>query len=152
MIRSLFNRLLCGDRDAVELCLLVFEWANSYDHLVDRDISDDQREEVLHGLMWSIAVEIPRNLFYQKHISELSTTMANAITTWKAATALQRAGDDHAATLAHVMRWAPIEFFIHCARLIGGQQWADECAPGFWRAMTQDHSFEEFLAECGGVK
>lgn len=149
MIRSLFNRLLCGDRDAVELCLLVFEWANSYDHLVDRDISDDQREEVLHGLMWSIAVEIPRNLFYQKHISELSVTMANAITTWKAATALQRAGDEHAATLAHVMRWAPIEFFIHCARLVGGQQWADECAPGFWRAMTQEHSFEEFLAECG---
>ena len=32
---------------------------------------------------------------------------------------------------------------------IGGQQWADECAPGFWRAMTQEHSFEEFLAECG---
>lgn len=149
MIRSLFNRLLCGNRDAVELCLLVFGWANAYDHLVDKDVPEDQREEVLHEVMWLIAVEIPQNPFYQKHASELSTTMANAITTWKASTALQRAGDSHAATLAHVMRWAPIEFFIHCARLVGGQQWADDAAPGFWRAMTQDHSFSEFLAECG---
>lgn len=149
MIRDLFERLLKGDREAVEACLLVFEWANTYDHLVDEDIPESERERALHKAMWLVAVELPRNEFYQSFLPELSVTMANAITTWKAATALQRAGDPHACRLAHVMRWAPVEFFLHCARIVGGQAWSDECAPGFWRAMTQDHSFEEFLAECG---
>ena len=149
MIRSLFERLLQGNEDAVELCLMVFEWANRYDHLIDRDVPDEMRERVLHEAMWTIAVDVPSNAFYRRHMPELSVSMANAVTTWKASTALQRAGDRHAATLAHVMRWAPIEFFLHCARIINGPQWVDECAPGFWRAMTQDHPFEEFLNECG---
>ena len=150
MIRQLFARIVKGDPDATELCLLVFRWANSYDHLVDQDVTEAERESVLHDAMWALAVELPRNRFYVAHHVELSTTMANAIGTWRASTVLQRAGDPHAATLAHVMRWAPIEFFLHCARIVGGVRWADECAPGFWRAMTQAHTFEEFLAECGG--
>ena len=149
MIQALFDRLLKGDRDAVSACLLVFEWANTYDHLIDKDLPDSAVEEAIHRAMWALAVDLPQNRFYRDNQDVLSVTMANAITTWKASTILQRAGDQHAATLAHVMRWAPIEFFLHCARIVGGHQWADECAPGFWRAMTQDHPFEEFLTECG---
>ena len=101
MIRDLFERLLKGDREAVEACLLVFEWANTYDHLVDEDIPESERERALHRAMWLVAVELPRNEFYQSFLPELSVTMANAITTWKAATALQRAGDPHACRLAY---------------------------------------------------
>jgi hypothetical protein len=151
MIRPLFDHLLQGNKDAVDLCVLVFDWANAYDHLVDNDEIETPREQLLHRAMWLIAVEAPRNPFFMRHAAELSVSMANAITTWRASTTLQRQADHHAATLAHVMRWAPIEFFIHCARLVGGHEWADECAPGFWRAMTKDHSFEEFLSECGGT-
>lgn len=60
MIRQLFARIVKGDPDATELCLLVFRWANSYDHLVDQDVTEAERESVLHDAMWALAVELPR--------------------------------------------------------------------------------------------
>lgn len=148
--RALFEQLLHGDRDAVELCVLVFDWANVYDHLVDGQVPEEKRNEALHNAMWACTVGMHRNVFFMRHQKELMVTFANAITSWKTATALQRRDDTHSHLVAHVLRWAPIEFFIHCARLVGGDRWADACAPTFWLAMTDAHTLEQFLPECGG--
>lgn len=152
MIQGLFERLLQGHRDAVALCTAVFEWANDYDHCVDGDAHTGARapEAVLHDAMWTLAVTLPQNAFFRAHQAELTVTMANAISTWRASTVLQQVPGEHASTLAHVMRWVPIEFFMHCARIVGGRAWADEQGPAFWLLMTQDHSRAEFVAETKG--
>lgn len=150
-MRALLDRLLQGNTHAVNLCLAVFEWANDYDHLVDGDVTGVAAEQALHNAMWAMAVTIPQNPFYKVYQPELGVSLANGIATWRVATALQRQGDDHALMLAHVLRWTLIEFFLHCARLVGGRHWAEAQAPGFWRAMTQDHSFAQFVAESKGA-
>jgi len=150
-IRDLFDQLLRSDRDAVDLCVLVFDWANTYDHLVDGQVPEDHRAETLHNAMWACTVGMNRNPFFRRHQQELMVTFANAVTSWRAATSLQQRSDRHSHIVAHVLRWAPIEFFVHCARLVGGDRWADACAPAFWLAMTEKHTLEQFLPECGGA-
>ncbi len=147
----LFAWAMKDDAGAIALCLSVFAWSNQYDHIADRDLTSREAEEgALHDAMWRIAVEVPQNPFFQAHAAELSVSLANAVISWRTATRLQRDGDAHAARVAYVLRWVPIEFFLHCARLVGGDDWALQIAPQFWRIMTRDHSFEEFVAECGG--
>lgn len=150
-MRALLVQLLQGHASAVELCLLVFGWMNDYDHLVDKDTPEDQTEGTLHSMAWAMTVEMPTNSFYRAYQGELTVTLANAISTWRASTALQRSGSKHDLEVAHVLRWVPIEFFMHCARIVGGRKWADEQAPIFWRAMTVDHPLEQFLQENGGA-
>lgn len=150
-MQALLERLLQGNAEAVALCMAVYEWANDYDHLVDGDAAAKTPEQALHDAMWTMAVVIPQNRFYRMFQGELVPSLANGISTWRVATTLQRDGDPHAMMLAHVLRWTLIEFFLHCARLIGGRHWADSQGPAFWRAMTQDHSFAQFVAENQGA-
>lgn len=147
--RALFEQLLQNDRDAVELCVLVFNWANVYDHLADNQVPDEKRVELLHQAMWMVSVDMQRNPFFVKHSQELMVTFANAVTSWKVATTLQARSDRHSHIVAHVLRWAPIEFFVHCARIVGGVRWSEAVAPAFWLGMTEAHTLEQFLPECG---
>lgn len=149
-MRDLLDYILQGNGDAVELCLRVFEWSNHYDHLIDRDLPPELIDETLHDAMWAIAVDLPSNDFYRQHARELSVSLANAISTWRASVALQRSGLPKALELAHVLRWVPAEFFLHCARIVGGRAWADKVAPHFWLRMTEKHSFSEFVSESRG--
>lgn len=144
---QLFTWAMREDPHATQLCMDVFKWSNTYDHLADLESPDFERD--LHDAMWTLAVLVPQNEFYQRNCAELSVSMANAVTTWRTSIVLQRTGQLHDARLAYVMRWIPLEFFLHCARLVAGPEWAQEIAPEVWRAMTQDHSFENFLEECG---
>jgi hypothetical protein len=147
-IRALFEQLLQGDREAVELCVLVFDWANVYDHLIDDQVLPEKRASTLHQAMWACTVGMHANRFFRQHQDELMVSFANAVSSWKTATALQKRADPHSHLIAHVLRWAPIEFFIHCARIVGGDRWADAAGPAFWLAMTKDHPLDEFLREC----
>lgn len=147
---NLLTRLLKGNADAVALCMLVFEWANDYDHLVDGDVPEGHREDVLHRAMWRIATILPQNPFFAAHQAELAVSLANGISTWRISTSLQRMRPVNAHRLAHILRWVPTEFFLHCARIVAGEDWVQQEGPSFWLAMTQDHSFEDFALECGG--
>lgn len=136
-----------GNADAANLCMLVFDWINQYDHIIDRDVQGDAVDEVMHRGMWRAIVEIPANPFYQRHWQALAPSLENMICTWRASVTLQRIGTPKALEMAHVMRWIPAEFFLHCARLAAGKEWADTIAPYFWLAVGDGHSFEEFVAE-----
>ena len=147
---NLLSALLRRNESAVALCLMVFHWANDYDHLVDGDIPENEREAALHRVVWSILVDMQANEFYRAHQDSLLPILAECVSTWRVSTTLQRGSDPKGHELAHVLRWVPVRFFLHCARLIGGEDWVQQTAPGFWVAMTSDHSFEQFARECGG--
>jgi len=146
-MRELLEDLLRGEPHAVALCMTVFEAANDYDHLHDNDGSDKSREQMLHDMAWALAVTIPQNPFYRAFHVELTASLANALSSWRTSTVFERSGKLPELQIAHVLRWSLIEFFLHCARLVGGAAWEQEKAPGFWRAMTKDHSFGQFAAE-----
>lgn len=146
-MRELLTRLLQGHADAVDLCMAVFEWANHYDHVIDGDVSGPSATQALHQSMWLIAVVIPANPFFKANEPALRVTLANSILTWRVANDFQRSGDPHKLMVAHVLRWAPIEFFMHCARIVGGEKWASDAGPWFWNEMTKAHTFSEFVAE-----
>jgi hypothetical protein len=150
VIRGAFNKLLQGHPEAVDLCVAVFKWANDYDHLIDGDPLGRPQDVVIHDVMWFLAVVLPQNSFYRRHQAELTVSLANAITTWRASCVLQGNREAHSIMLAHVLRWTLIEFFLHCARLVAGKEWADTQGPAFWLLMTQDHSLAEFTAENKG--
>ena len=149
-MHAILTHLLRGHPGAVALCLLVFEWANDYDHLVDDDLPVDEREDAMHRAMWALLVGLQTNSFYRQHQDELLVTLSNGVSTWRTSNTLQRGANPKGHELAHVLRWKLIEFFLHCARLIGGEIWVQREAPAFWLAMTEDHSFEQFARECGG--
>ena len=149
MMRALLGDLLQGHAEAVDLCMNVFDWANDYDHVADGDFVEKHTDQALHDAMWTIAVMIPANPFYRAY-PELAVSLANGITSWRASNVLAMPGDMHGLMLAHVLRWNLIEFFLHCARIVGGRAWADDKAPVFWRAMTRDHSFGQFVSEHTG--
>jgi len=145
-VRELLTRALMGHEDAVQLCMDFFQWANCYDHVIDRDVAGADLDDAVHTAMWIIAVDFPRNPFYREHAQELSVTTANAIQTWRASVDLERTGGRKEIELSHVLRWVPTEFFLHCARIVGGKRWADEIAGEFWLRMTEDHTFDEYRA------
>lgn len=148
-MEALLARLLRDDASAVALCLQFFDWANDYDHLADCDLpTPEAREDALHRLV-NLSYAMQRNAFFQAHRDDLLTCMERAVSAWRIATTLQRGSEPKGHEVAHVLRWTPIDFFLHCARLIGGEQWVQEAGPGFWVEMTRDHSFDEFARECG---
>lgn len=151
-MHELFARLLKGDAAAVDLCLLVFHWANDYDHLVDDDLAEQDRADATHRAMWALLVDLQTNPFYRAHQGALLTSLTNGVSTWRIANTLQRGADAKGHALAHVLRWTLIEFFLHCARIVGGETWVQRVGPEFWLAMTRNHSFEQFQHECGGTK
>lgn len=150
-MRQLLEQTLKGHADAVDLCMAVFEWANDYDHLVDGDVTGEAAEDALHNAMWLMAVVIPGNPFYRRFYAELSPLLASGISTWRVSNALPAYGTENALMLAHVLRWTLIEFFMHCALIVGGRAWATQVGPGFWMEMTKDHSFAQFMAESKGT-
>jgi len=148
-MRGLLSWLLQGHKDATDLCMLVFDWANDYDHLADADVSAEASEALLHQCMWAIAVQIPNNVFFKQHRPQLQISLESGISTWRIANSLQGSEGSKAHELAHVLRWTPVEFFLRCARIIAGEDWVQKAGPKFWIAMTERHSFQEFLPECG---
>lgn len=148
-MEKLFSTLFRGDRDATALCLAVFTWANAYDHLVDGDDTPHTVASLAHMAMENL-ISAMGSKFYMAHQEELRVSLDSAISTWKLATTLQGGSSHKGHELAHVLRWAPIEFFLHCARILHGEDWVQEVGPWFWVEMTKDHTFDDFARECGG--
>lgn len=145
-MESLLLQLLRGNKDATALCLTVFNWANDYDHLVDRDVDDEATVHRAMDAMLALMV----NPFFQDNQVALHNTLLNCVSAWKISTQLQRGAEPKGHEIAHVLRWVPIEFFLHCARILHGEGWVQQVGPWFWLEMTRAHSFEEFARECGG--
>lgn len=147
-MEKLLSTLFRGDPDATALCLDIFHWANAYDHLVDGDLTPHTDAQLVHVAMGHL-ISAMGSKFYLDNHEALRVSLDNAVSTWRLSTTLQGGGSYKALELAHVMRWAPIEFFLHCARILHGEDWVQEVGPWFWVEMTKDHTFDEFARECG---
>lgn len=147
-MEALLQKLLKGDKDATALCITFFNWCNDYDHLIDDDTSDVDQKATIHRAMDAV-VSMMGNPFFAANQAALYNTIVNCVSAWKISTKLQRGGDPKGHEVAHVLRWTPIEFFMHCARILHGESWVQGAGARFWLEMTEAHSFQQFQLECG---
>lgn len=121
------SRCLKGDEAALNFLQHYNFVANVWDDLIDGDIQGTDPR--VSRAFETALVHIPRNQFYQAYRNELQPVMEVAISNWHAANHFQAspAGEDHLVK-AHMLRFSGVDVFLLCARLIGGMEWANQCA------------------------
>ena len=115
-------RWMRGNASAVDFLRSAFDVAHFWDDLADKDqILDDGQVD---AAMFQALVLLPRNAFYRLHFDELNAILANAITNWRVATRLERAGGLPEKRTAYVLRASYVDLVTHSALLLGGMDWA----------------------------
>lgn len=118
--------------------------ANVWDDLIDGDL--DGRDPRVSRAFEAALIHIPRNPFYQAHRQDLQPLMEMAISNWHAANEFQKSKVKDDLAKAHILRFSGIDVFLMCARLIGGMEWANECAV-LLRSVYPAESLESFVSE-----
>lgn len=132
----LVARCLQGNQDALLFLQHLNHVANVWDDLVDGDMKGDDPR--VAGAFESALVHIPRNPFFRAHFHDLQPIVETSISAWLAANQFEVDGSDEALARAHMLRFSAVHAFVMCARLIGGQEWADQCAVDLWMAYPQE--------------
>lgn len=133
---------LKGDIWAVKLCIDLFEIAQVWDDLIDRDnnVNDDKINEAFIKAL----VELPSNPFYYEHIVELKTLVMNVILQWLDANVLEK-GSFRDKIMAYMLRAGIYQVFNYCAYLVGGIEWAKKIGPDMRRLYGE--TLKDFLKE-----
>lgn len=111
------DRVLLGNRDAVEFCEDLFAISQLWDDLVDGDKAVES--ETINAAFWCALVDLPNNPFYQMHFGTLQPLVQAAIVDWLDANDLEH-GNYEARAAAYVLRDSVGAIVIHCARILGG--------------------------------
>ncbi len=129
-----------GDQHALNFIGHLNHIINIWDDLVDRDkpVTDDR----INSAFTAALIHIPRNPFYRAHQAELQPVLEMSIAAWQAANDLEREfdtfGQHESLARAHMLRFDGVNVFVMCARLIGGQEWAVECAKRLYSVFPTD--------------
>lgn len=139
-----------GSQAAVDLALDYVRFSQVYDDLIDRDKAIAPTA-LTHELVYLLLVKIPRNPVYVRHMADLQPVVEMGIANWKAANAFE-SGSLHERRIAHTLRYGASTVMILLARLLGGQQWAEEVAPEMWRRCHRDEweHYEQELEKRNG--
>lgn len=144
------NYAFKGNTAATDYILAVAKAADVFDNLIDKDtpVSDS---DVIKSL-WLLAVEIPRNPFFQSFANDLLPVTATGILNWMAANRIERstAPDHRAIEIAHVIRYGIADVALMAALLCGGQEWAAEVGPEL-RLRSQKSDLSEYINSLGGI-
>lgn len=133
-----------GNTDAVELAFDLARIADVWDNLIDKDkpVGDD----AIHRTFWIALVEIPRNPFYARHVTDLQPLIAQSILNYRIANVLQTSGNAEGLNVANVLRYSVADVIVHMALLVGGIKWAAGIGPEL-RMLCQKDTLKAFVAE-----
>lgn len=136
--KEMLSKWLKGDPLAVDLCLSVIFITHVWDDLIDGDpVTPEQINKA-----FTFAFSLPRNSFYLRNISALQPEIDRAITNWLDANLLEK---EKKLEASYVLRCSSDAFFIKCAEIIGGWDWAREASIDIRRHIYND--FEEYKKE-----
>jgi len=127
------------DAHAAEFLLEFFLVCHLWDDLIDKDVP--RTDDHINSAFWTAFIEIPRNLYYQKHFNAVHPLMANAMQEWFAANKLE-AGDRK--DIAYTLRCSIVSLIHQAAEICGGYEWSVEIGDKI-RLKTQDETFENYL-------
>lgn len=114
--------LFQGNADALRLMQLWCDVSHTYDDLIDCD--KHVPAESIHRMVWSLAVAIPENAFYQRFSAYLRPVVVLAINGWRAANEMEQSGSEEQLRIAHADRYLGSHFAIMLMELIGGHDYA----------------------------
>ncbi|MCX7161496.1 MAG: hypothetical protein NT083_00350 [Rhodocyclales bacterium] len=139
-----------GNASAVEYVLAVAKVADCWDSLVDRDVPVP--DTAINDAFWLLAVEIPRNPFFQAFANDLLPVTATGILNWLAANRMERDASlpHRAIEIAHVIRYSIADVALMAALLCGGREWAAEVGPEL-RLRSQRSDLNEYINSLKGV-
>ncbi len=142
------NYAFKGNTAATDYVLAISKAADVFDNLIDKDtpVSDS---DVINSL-WLLAVEIPRNPFFQAFANDLLPVTATGIMNWMTANKLEQRAEHIAIEIAHVIRYSIADVVILAALLCGGREWAAEVGPEL-RLRSQRSDFNEYINSLKGV-
>lgn len=143
---AIVARCLKGHQDALDLCQHLNHVVNIWDDLIDRDkpVTPDK----ISSAFQSALVHIPRNPFYQAYFRELQPLIEVCIANWLAANTFERTSSEELRARAHTLRFGGVDVMVMCARLIGGMEWANECAAELRRVYPVE-TLDDYLRELG---
>jgi hypothetical protein len=130
-----------NNESAVEFAMMLVHICDVWDDLIDGDCVTHQD---INRAMSMCLSGLPRNAFYRKFIDELTPHIEVGICNWLASDELRKRGSQKDLEVANVIRHDIVDTFIHVARLIGGLDWAAQCAAEI-RVLAQNDTLEQYL-------
>ena len=139
-----------GNQAAVDYVLMVARAADVFDNLIDKDVPVSDKD--ITEALWLLAVEIPRNPFFQSFANDLLPVTATGIINWMAANKMERSKEmnHRAIEIAHVIRYSIADVALMAAFLCGGQEWAAEVGPEL-RLRSQKSDINDYINSIGGL-
>lgn len=118
-----------GDRDAVNMLMLLSDITELWDDLIDKDkqVSDG----AIHDGFFKVIVSLPNNPFYLKHRAFLTPIIIQSIASWRTANSLAT-GSRSERALSYTLRNADIQLVTAIVYLTRGQQAMIDIGPVLW--------------------
>lgn len=137
----MLEKVLMGNREAIEFIEILAHASQVWDDLVDQD--KEVAPESANRMMMGLLVGLPRNGFWNRWCQELQPAIEQAIIDWHTANVME--GErDHARTIAFVLRDNLASVIIRAAAIIGGIDWAIKVSPEV-RGVIHDEPLHEYL-------
>lgn len=130
-----------GDQHAADFLHQFFAVCHSWDDLIDKDKPVPDTE--INAIFWISLIDIPNNLYYQKHFLRIHPVMSVAIQEWFAANKLE-SGDRK--DIAYTLRCSIVSLIHQAAEICGGYEWALEIGDAI-RLKTQDETLDEYIED-----
>lgn len=129
-----------GNEDAANFCIQFIAIIHLWDDLVDKDVERSEKEinEVFRMLF-----DLPMNPFYHKFYFELNPVITTAINSWVAANKMEREQCGTDLHVAYTLRCEVLNVIVHCAQIIGGNEWAESIGVEIWRYGMRE-SFSDY--------
>ncbi len=137
-----------GNQSAVDYVLAIARVADVWDNLIDKDVQVSDKD--INEAFWLLAVEIPRNPFFQAFVNDLLPVTATGIMNWMTANRLEHRKEHIAIEIAHVIRYSIADVVMLAALLCGGREWAEEVGPEL-RLRSQRSDLNEYINSLKGV-
>lgn len=116
---EIFKDIAKGDTDAYDFCNALFRWVHCLDDLVDKDKLVPPT--AVSMLLFSFIHVIACNPFFQKHKTELLSTILLALQAWADSEEWKTRPDVLHRITSQVLKSEYQNVFIHVAALCGGQ-------------------------------
>lgn len=140
--RELFQYVLKGNENAIELMNMLSFVSQVWDDLYDQD-NKVERNDINTAFLWMFS-SLPKNQFYNTHFNEIQPLIENAIVDWLTANHFE--GESRCLNISWTLRDNLASVLIGMAKIIGGINWAVEVSPMI-REFVHDEPLEDYINE-----
>ena len=137
------------NESAVALAEMLADISQVWDDLIDRDVP--VTNSAINTMMRFALIDIPKNVFYQRHFASLHPVLEDRLYTWFDANLLEREGGQTNLQVSYVLRSVITDILIHMTFLEGGLAHRQKMALKIRQRIFADmESLDEYQQEHGG--